>query len=239
MPDFLNKDPASDQAAAPPKRFPHTPAPEVPRGDEAHPPAVTVKAPSRIWTDYYGAIFLLIVAVFIGVGTFVLRPLVINFRRLEGTIASTATLLQDEQGYLTSVEASISAAQSIPPETLANVDEALPHDADVPKLLQAVTLFAKKENVTLSSVQFTAPPADSLGNGNPQTIDINMTVSLAGYAGLRQFLDGVEHSLRIFDMGAISVTSGDVGGNAGAAGDTAYSFEIHTYFLPPPPPSSS
>jgi hypothetical protein len=247
MPDFLHKDPghAPDPSHTPAAGAPtpmvrrrlnatSVPGDQLAEGEENS--SIIKKPPSRVWTDYYAAVFLLSMAGFIGLGSLLLRPLVLDYRRHAAAIQATAALVTDEQAYLQSVQGSISAAQAIPPETLARVDEALPREASIPKLLQAVALFAEKEDAHLSSVQFTAPDnTPSMDSTTPRGIDIGLSVELSGYVGFRGFLEGVEHSLRLFEMGGVSVSADAIGDAAGSSGPTSYSFQLRTFFLPPPP----
>lgn len=254
MPDFLHRAPlnsapgpsASGAGSAarpnlPPKEIPAVKptaaASQMPESNVPEAPPEIKKAPSSVWTEYYGAVFLLLVTVFIAVGSLLLRPRVIEYRRLGGAIQSAAALVSDERGYLESLQASIGAAQSIPPETLENVEEALPRSPGVPKMLQMLALFAEEYGATLSGIQFTSGGSDEPVTAiatDPVAMEINISVSLAGYSGLRRFLAGVERNMRIFDLKGITVSAvGEEG-----SGRQSYSFQLTTYFLPAPAPGA-
>jgi hypothetical protein len=183
------------------------------------------KAPSKIWTEYFGALFLFIIAIFILVAFFVLHPLIIQYKKITGTVAATATQLTDEQGYLDSLHRSIAAAQSIPPNTLADIDEALPREAGIPKLLTMMPLIAQQQHVSLNSISFAPSPG-----GGPQgsdTVDIDISFPTTGYTQTRQMLEALEYNLRLFDIDSITIAGG-------SSQDQTQDIRIRTYNLPPP-----
>lgn len=185
------------------------------------------KPPSKLFVEYYAVLFLALVTAFLFAGFFLLRPLIFEYRKLQGTLQSTATLVSDERGYLESLQQSVTAAQSIPPETLADVEEALPREPGIPKLLQMLSLLAEQNDVPLNSVQFTTSKTQSTEGSTIESTDIGISVSSKGYAGTRRYLDALEHNLRIFDLGAVTFSPG-----VGDASSWAYSLQLRTYALP-------
>ena len=193
------------------------------------------KRPSRLFTDYYAPIFLLLVTVALFVGFVLLRPLVMEYRESQGTIANTAMLLKDEQGYLDSLRQSILAAQTIAPQTLQDVEEALPQQPDVPKLLVMMSTLAQVNNVDLSNVQFTVSRAAAQEGdafGGLETVDIGINVASLGYAGTRRYLDALERNLRLLDVGVISLQPSGAAGSAD--GRWSYGLQLRAYSLPQP-----
>ena len=193
------------------------------------------KHPSRLFTDYYAPIFLLLVTVALFVGFVLLRPLVMEYRESQGTIANTAMLLKDEQGYLDSLRQSILAAQTIAPQTLQDVEEALPQQPDVPKLLVMMSTLAQVNNVDLSNVQFTVSRAAAQEGdafGGLETVDIGINVASLGYAGTRRYLDALERNLRLLDVGVISLQPS--GAMDSADGRWSYGLQLRAYSLPQP-----
>lgn len=168
------------------------------------------KPPSRLWTEYYGAIFLLLTGAFLTAGFLFLRPLILEYRGIGGTITATSEQLRDENEYLESLQRSIEAARSIPEQTLDDVNEALPRDMSIPKLLQILAEIAQQNGVQLNSVQFSEPRLGDSSTGlfsAVQAMDINLGLQSSGYAYTRRFLDTLEHSLRLFDVQTITVAA--------------------------------
>ncbi|MEN9557950.1 MAG: Pilus assembly protein PilO [Candidatus Parcubacteria bacterium] len=240
MPDLLKPANASlsAQPSAPEDLMSSQNEQTLPMPADTPPPAkeAAEKKPSRLFTVYYGPLFLLLVSIALVVGYIVLRPLMLEYKTLTGTVASAATLFTDEQTYLESLQRSIAAAQSIPESALADINEALPMQPDIPKLLQMLAAIAEQNRISLNSVQFTPPrdtsiemPRAGLPAGSPMLQEVGVSMSLAspGYAATRQFLDALERNLRIFDVDTIMVSASD------AQSEQTYSVQLRTYVLSP------
>jgi hypothetical protein len=255
MPDFLRKDPIvpgspppepprglrlfhrSEKAASLPaaaqKPTAHQngagPAASIPgtEGEGDHVASVLRKPPLKIWTEYYAVSFLLLVGAFLTIGLLVLKPLIIRYREFGGQIATAATQLTDERAYLESLQRSIDAAQKIPTDTLEKVEEALPHGADVPKLLVILSRLAQKHGVELNSVQFSV---SSGGGLEVDEIGIGMDIASPDYFTTRAYLDTLERNLQILDLQSISVSPA-----SGQGQKTTYPIVLKTYALPSSP----
>jgi Tfp pilus assembly protein PilO len=177
------------------------------------------KADSVLFVHYYGAMFLLLIAAFIGSGYFVLNPIYAELKTVNGEIESTALQLEDERMLLGSLERSIAAAEAIPAETLMRVDEALPRNDEIPKLLTTLSLIAERNGVELSGVQFTPteqPEGAKKGKRMSvelATLGIHLTLSSPGYRATRSFLEDIEENVRIMDVKSITVTGNDQDGS--------------------------
>jgi hypothetical protein len=255
MPDFLHSGgtvptppaPESPRTPGPPagplpkdySRRPGVATPASPqrKGSATDAPSLERKAPSRLLTDYYPALFLLIVGIFIAAGFIVLRPLIMEYKMTHAEINVSVETLKAEREYLQSLHQSIAAAEAIPPETLASVNEALPREIGVPKLLQTMAVLAAQDRVRLSNVQFTPPkmpgPAargstatSSTARGvTAQPVDMSLTLSSPGYANTRRFLESLERNVRILDIQAIAVAGNE------QSGELTYTVNVRTYAL--------
>lgn len=165
----------------------------------------------------------MLVGVFFTTGLLILKPLLVDYRQIGGEIATAGAVLTDERSYLESLQRSIDAAQKIPPETLADVEEALPRGVDIPKLLTMLSRLAVQHQIDLNSVQF------SVGGdaGEVQEVDISMDIGAADYFVLRAYLRAVEQNLQILDLQSISVVPTQAESNS-----QTYPVTLRTYALP-------
>lgn len=188
---------------------------------------------ARLFVNYYGPMFLLIAAMFLIIGFTLLQPRLEAFKELRAQAASTQEHLDSERAYLDSLQRSIAAAQTIPEETLADVEEALPSEPGIPELLEGLSTIAETYRVQLSNIQFSTPRDDVSGEstasrGTPvQSIEVSMNLSSPSYAATRRYLDAIERNLRLFDVQTISVAPGQ-----GETGQV-YTIQLRTYMLTP------
>ncbi len=241
MPDFLHQDtehdiqPEAGSVEARPKTRHETVKPAQLKKTEKDDKEKKKKKPSRLFVDYYGVIFLLLVAIFILAGFVLLWPLISEFKMTNAEIGSTVQTLKDERDYLESLQRSIAAAETIPADTLMRVDEALPRRVGLPKLLQTMSLIAEQNGVQLSSVQFNEPKQSSTETQQARALsaaplDINLTLNSPSYAATRRFLESVERNLRVLDVQQITVTSNE------QSGELTYTLQLRTYTLNAPVP---
>ncbi len=268
MPDFLNKKKTPEPSAKPTDEKPSDTKPsggnpaipnEKPRrprafrtqrpgsgrrGEELTPEqkkGKKKKEPSKLFVHYYGSVFLLLIAGFVAAGYFLLSPLITEFKEVNETIGTKLTEVDDARAFLESLDLSIQAAESIPEDTLMRVDEALPRDVGIPKLLKTIAEIATEYNVEVSSVQFAPGAAAKKEEGATRSpyrgmelspIDINLTVDAPGYQVTRAFLEALETNVRVLDVNTISVTGEDDGAMSYTMTLTAYTLKKQERYVP-------
>lgn len=164
------------------------------------------KRPPKIFTDYYGSVFLLLMAAYVAVGFFVIKPKMDDNKQLEAQTRGIRQEIGNDRSYFDGLSRSVSAAQSIAPEVLQKVDQALPHTASTPDLLVQLSSAAAVSNVMLSNIVF-ENVVKAPGGGSASTpINITLSITAKDYATLKKFLNTLETSLRIFDVQTISVS---------------------------------
>jgi hypothetical protein len=188
-----------------------------------------VRKESPLFIHYYQSLFLLLISLFSLSGYLVLNPLIKDFKKTNEMIKVSLQESDDATDFLRSVNGSIKAAQSISPETLSKVNEALPREVEIPKLLKTFALIADQNRVTMSGIQFSAQDAAS---GSPTyqgyslaTVQISLSIQAPGYLVMRKYLEDLQTNIRLMDVKTISV-SGD-----NASGAFSYSLELVTYYL--------
>ncbi len=186
--------------------------------------------PSRFYTEYYGAAFLFLIALFVLGAFFVVKP---EIDRIKQSNADTQALIQQadaERTYLASLDKSVSAAQVISPTVLAQVDRALPNDVDVPGLLVQIGSAAANTAVRVTAVAFSPPKPEAPQPGRPATakavpVDINLSLNANAYFDVKRFLASLESSLRLMDVIAMTTSGG------GAGQEMQFSLQLRTYIF--------
>ena len=201
--------------------------PQLENGAPAHPAAPKPRPPSRLFTEYYASAFLFLLAAFILLAFFVLRPLILRIRETNAQTQARIEQASTERRYLASIEQSVAAAQSIPPETLDDVQRALPNEQDIPSLLVQFGSAAESNHLRIDSINFSdvrgAVKTATTSAASP--LDVSLTLHARTYFDVKRFLSEVESSLRIMDVTTIS--------SSGATGDLSYTLQLRTYtFLP-------
>ncbi|MHB8831359.1 MAG: type 4a pilus biogenesis protein PilO [Patescibacteria group bacterium] len=183
------------------------------------------KRPSKIFTDYYGSVFLLLIAAYVAVGFFVIKPKMDDNKQLEAQARGIRKEIENDRSYFDGLSRSVSAAQSIDPIVLQKVDQALPHAASVPDLLVQLSSASAFSGVTLSNIVF-ENAAKAPGGGTASTpINITLSVAAKDYTALKKFLNTLETSLRIFDVQTIAVS--------GFGEDMInFNLQLRSYFYP-------
>lgn len=194
------------------------------------------KAPSRLFTDYYATAVLILIAVFVGVAFFVLRPMIIDIKETNAQTATRLETLDQQRAYLTSLSQSVAASKSISPEALDQVNRALPSDADIPLLLLQFSAAAAQRNIKIGSISFSEPqPARTAGTSAPSPaggatttravipMDVSLTLNAQNYIDVKRFLADLESSLRLMDVVGISTSP------SGKDKETAYQLQLRTY----------
>jgi Tfp pilus assembly protein PilO len=187
-----------------------------------------VKKPSKILGEYYGSLFFVMIIAFLGVAYFVLKPMLDEVKMTNGEITTTLQTLEGNRSYLNSLESSISAAQSITPEILGQVDRALPRESEIPELLVLFGGISERDGVKIGNISFSeessaarlARPSSTVSE-----ITINLSVTAKNYPQIKRFLEDVQSSLRIVDVTGINVSS--------QGEESAYAILMKTYTYVP------
>ncbi|HEX8947134.1 MAG TPA: type 4a pilus biogenesis protein PilO [Candidatus Paceibacterota bacterium] len=123
--------------------------------------------------------------------------------------------------------ASLDAERSqIPAASLASAETMLPGSVDTVKLVFDLSALAARSGFSLTNFNVSSLPSKTPGDqGGPVYQPVVVVVSGTGtYNSFRQFLDGVEHSLRIIDVTELSIKS--------ASGTYSYQATLQAYWLP-------
>ncbi|MFA5935699.1 MAG: type 4a pilus biogenesis protein PilO [Patescibacteria group bacterium] len=187
------------------------------------------KPPSRLLTDYYGAVFFFMVLIFLLAATVVLKPMLDDVKATNAQVVSTLAALDNETAYVNSLDQSISAAQTIPPNILEKVDQAMPRKQEIPELLVLFGTTADRDGVKIANVSF-ADAAGRVTTSSVGELTINMTVMAENYPQIKKFIRDLEASLRILDIDGINVSTQ---GTEGA--ESAYALQMKTYMYSPRP----
>lgn len=183
-------------------------------------PTPAVKKPSKLFTEYYGSVFMLMVLTFLVITALILKPKLDDVKTTNAQITSVLGNLENERGYLNSLEQSISAAKTISPTVLEQVDRALPRAQGVPELLVLFGETSDRDGVKISSVTF----SDTAFGGSTSTVkelNVNLLVTAQNYPQIKKFIRDLEVSLRLLDITGINVTTQDK--------DSAYALQLKTY----------
>lgn len=189
-----------------------------------------VRKESPIFVHYYQSVFLLLIALFVVSGYFVLSPLISGFKRTNQSIELKLKEKDEASTFLESINNSIKAAQLIDVETLARINEALPKEVDVPILLKTFASIASKDGVKMSGLQISegseSPDLPSYGGYSLVPIRISLSVEADGYLAMKRYLEDVQLYIRLMDAKSISVGGGDP-----TTGAFSYSLELNTYYM--------
>lgn len=191
-------------------------------------PEKAPKGPSKFFTEYYGSVFLFLLAGFIVLAYVVLIPMIREIRSINAQTESRIAAIEDERRYLSSLEQSVAAAQSIPAATLEQVGEALPNEAKFPSLLLQFGAASARNNVRIDSVSFLetrATPGAQAGRAtstSPVTpTDVNLALRARSYFDVKRFLADIEANLRLMDV--VSLTS------SMSSGELTYNLQLRAY----------
>lgn len=200
---------------------------EQEEGDEAVRHVLRKESP--LFVHYYQSIFLLLITLFVMSGYFVLNPLIIEFKRTNQLIQNKVQEKEDANAFLSSVNRSIEAAQSISPETLAKINEALPKEVEIPILLKLFGQLADQNGVTMGGIQFSPQGVSSdsptYGGYALVPVQISLSIQAPGYQIMRKYLEDLQTNVQLMDVKSISV-SGDE-----STGAFAYTLELTTYYI--------
>jgi Tfp pilus assembly protein PilO len=183
---------------------------------------------SRFLSEYYGSFCIGLILMFICAVGLILKPKFDFFRQTNIEIGAQTSVFNQEQAYVTSLEESVAAAESIAPAVLTHVDEALPREARIPELLVLLDQAAQKNQLRMLNVSF----AENTAVGRNTTssaigeVAITLTVQASDYLQLKRFLGDLERSLRLIDVTGLHVA-------IGSGGETAYALQLKAYTYAP------
>ncbi len=183
------------------------------------------KRPSKLFTDYYGSVFLLLIAVYVAAGFFFIKPKIDANKEIEAQTRALRQQIENDKTYFDGLSGSVAAAQSISPDVLTKVDKALPREASIPNLLVQLSAASQGTNVALTNVIFEGMGKAQATGAAVQSVNMTMTVTAKDYATVKNFLTALETSLRIFDVQTITV--------AGFEGDKVnFTLQVKSYYYP-------
>ena len=107
------------------------------------------KPSSKFFTQYYGAAFFFMIAVFAAVALLIIRPMIQDIISTDAQIASQEQVLNNTSLALNVHNKSVAAAQTISPDTLARVSLALPTDPGYPYILADLSAAAVRNGARL------------------------------------------------------------------------------------------
>jgi Tfp pilus assembly protein PilO len=186
-----------------------------------------VRPPSRFWTDYYGAIYLLFLGIFFGCAMTFLRPAIFAFRETNQLVESKIGDIQKRTDYLNALDRSIVAAQSIDEKTLGRIARTLPSEPRIPLLLLQLGSAATRHGLKATAISFAQIKSANGKNATATVavpVDISLTLQGRTYADLKRFLADVESSARLLDVTGISAS--------GKPGEYSYAIQLRTYVYP-------
>jgi Tfp pilus assembly protein PilO len=192
---------------------------------DANEKAPKIKKVSRIFTEYYSSIILILITILVGAGYLVIKPKIDEYKDINANAESIKQNVENEQSYLAGLRRSVAAAQSIAPGVLDKVDQALPRKFSIPETLVLMNRAAISSNVKIANIVF-SPVAEKSGKkSNLQGMQITLNVSAPNYLALKQFLNTLEISLRMIDIQMLTVSDfTEEGAN--------FSLQLRTYFYP-------
>lgn len=188
-----------------------------------------IRKESPLLVHYYQSVFLLLIMLFVASGYFVLSPLIATFKQVNLEVSSTLVQKEGAEAYLASLNRSIRAAETISPESMKRIDEALPKEVNIPVLMKTFLLLAKNNGVKMDSIQFSSEQASSestaYGGYSLASVRASASITAPGYLVMRRYLEDLQKNIRLLDVESIKVD-----GNQDT-GEMSYTLELKTYFL--------
>jgi len=201
---------------------PKAPGAETPQEEKKE----VIKRPSKIFTDYYGSLFMLMIIVYAGAGYLLIKPKIDFYKMTDGQTQASRQTIENEKGYFDSLTRSVSAAQSIDAAVLDKVDLALPRTASIPDMLVQLGAAAAANDVALSNIVFEGTTKAAAKNTAVQPVNITLTVSAKDYPAFKRFLLDLEKSIRLFDVQSINFTMSP-------EGKVSFNLQLKTYYYSP------
>jgi len=183
------------------------------------------KKPSKLFTDYYGSVILLLIALLVAGGFFVIKPKIDEYKAAKANTEFIRLQANDENNYLEAISRSVAAAQVVSPDVLQKTERALPQAASIPDVLVQMEQAAAASNVKLKNISFDAGDKKQAASQGIKPLNITLMLDARDYGSIRRFLTLLEYSLRLMDVQAI---------NASGFGQEQVNFsvQIRTYYYP-------
>lgn len=121
-------------------------------------------------------------------------------------------LLEDEEQFLTNMEALIREMDSLDEQALSKLDDLMASEINIPELINMFHLIAEENDYQLKNISFSPEQG---------TILINVDFSGGDYRSFKQLLKTIENNIRITDITDLSFQG---------AGESC-SFTLLTYYL--------
>jgi Tfp pilus assembly protein PilO len=187
--------------------------------------APKIKRPSKVFTEYYSSIILILITVLVSAGYLVIKPKMDEYKDLRANIQTIGQNIENQRNYLSGISRSVAAAQSISPDVLSQVERALPRSFSIPEILVILNRAAKASSIEVGSIVFSAGNArgPAIEKNGLQSVQLTLNVSAPSYQSLKQFLNTLESSLRLFDVQMITVSDFK-------EGKAAFSLQLRTYY---------
>lgn len=192
---------------------------------EEHPMIHHTVTGSRMFSEYYGAMFFILITVFALAGYFLLYPLIQEFKQMNERTLSTLMEIDDAKKFLESVKTSIAAAEEISPDVFLKIDEALPKREDIPKLLKMFAEISSGHDISIGEIGFSKSTPNPSAPLSLLPIGVSLSVESAGYRAMRDFLHDLETNVRLLEVNSISVNSDE------STGAFAYTLDMTSYVL--------
>jgi Tfp pilus assembly protein PilO len=187
-----------------------------------------IKRPSKIFTDYYGSLFMLMIIVYAGAGYLLIKPKIDFYKMTDAQTQASRQTIDNEKGYFDGLTRSVSAAQSIDTSVLDKVDKALPRTASVPDMLVQLGAAAAANNIMLSNIVFEGTNKAGAKGTAVQPINVTMAVAANDYQSFKNFMQDLEKSVRLYDVQNINF-------NMSPEGKVNFNLQMKTYFYAPAP----
>lgn len=187
--------------------------------------APKIKRPSKLFTEYFSSIILILITILVGAGYFVIKPKIDDYKSIRAHTDSIRQSIENEQNYLAGLRRSVNAAEAIAPDVLSKVDGALPRDFSIPETLVIMNRAASQNNVKVLSIVFSSGSEKNVKNTNLQNMQITLNVEAANYVALKSFLNSLEVSLRLIDIQMLTVSDF-------SKESASFSLQLRTYYYP-------
>lgn len=171
---------------------------------------------------------LLFIAAAIAGVIFYVNPQFTEVKRLQAESSEYTSLLSQTVDAQRHWESLIDKYNTMQKEDLDRLAKMLPGDADNITLLMDIDAIADRHNMSISGISLDTSSGSTgaiAGNVSPYgTVKVGFDVT-ATYPTFIAFIQDLERSLRISDLGGLSFTSSEAGGRY------TYSVEIKTYWM--------